>query len=81
MPVYYQKRILSNSDLAAGEVIKNYVELWQIGKAFRISKTDLKVRSIYHRLKDRIEAHLSVAFAANTVYKKLERLLEQYCIN
>lgn len=71
------KGYLTNSDLAADEIIKNYRELWQIEKAFRISKTDLKVRPIYHRLKDRIEAHLSIAFAAYTVYKELERLLEK----
>jgi len=69
------KGYLTNSDLAAEEIVKNYRELWQIEKAFRISKTDLKVRPIYHRLQERIQAHLSIAFAAYTVYKEIERLL------
>jgi transposase len=36
----------------------------------------LKVRPIYHRLKHRIEAHLSIAFCAYKIYKELERQLK-----
>lgn len=71
------KGYLTNSGLAQQEVIDNYRQLWQIEKAFRISKTDLKVRPIYHRLQDRIEAHICIAFVAYTVYKELERVLKQ----
>ena len=59
----------------AKKVIENYKNLWQIEKAIRLSKTDLKVRPIFHHLKDRIEAHIFIAFAAYTIYKELERLL------
>ena len=59
------------------EVIKNYQHLWQIERAFRISKTDLRVRPIFHRKRERIEAHLCIAFAAYAVFKELERLLLQ----
>lgn len=44
-------------------------------KAFRISKTDLRIRPAYHRLRNRVEAHIYVCFAAYSVYKELERLL------
>lgn len=44
-------------------------------KAFRISKTDLAIRPIYHHLKRRIEAHVCIAFAAYKVFKELERQL------
>lgn len=71
------KGYLTNSQLPQQAIIDNYQQLWQIEKAFRISKTDLKVRPIYHRLQDRIEAHLCVAFVAYTVYKELERILKQ----
>ena len=40
-----------------------------------MSKTDLRIRPIYHRLKHRIEAHICIAFTAYTVYKELERVL------
>ena len=49
--------------------------MWQIEKAFRMSKTDLRIRPIYHRLSDRIEAHICISFAAYAIYKDLERVL------
>lgn len=71
------KGYITNSGFSAAEVIQNYTQLWQIETAFRISKTDLKVRPIFHRLKPRIEAHICICFVAYTVYKELERLLYQ----
>jgi transposase len=40
-----------------------------------MSKTDLRIRPIYHRLKNRIEAHICIAFTAYSIYKELERIL------
>ena len=62
-------------------VIGNYGQLWQIEKAFRISKTDLRIRPVYHRLRNRVEAHICLCFAAYSVYKELERLLSLNKIN
>jgi transposase len=69
------KGYVTNTNLSSEEVISQYSQLWQIEKAFRISKTDLRIRPVYHRLKNRIEAHICLCFAAYTVYKELERLL------
>src|ERR1035437_3393864 len=52
------KGYVTNSQLKPKAVIENYKHLWQIEKAFRMSKTDLRIRPIYHRLADRIEAHI-----------------------
>ena len=49
--------------------------LWHIEKAFRMSKTDLRIRPIYHRLRNRIEAHICISFTAYCIYKELERVL------
>jgi len=70
------KGYLTNTHMSALEIIENYKHLWQIEKAFRISKTDLRIRPIYHYQRKRIEAHICIAFAAYTIYKELERLLE-----
>lgn len=70
------KGYITNSTLSNDEVLENYNQLWQIEKAFRVSKTDLKVRPIYHRLPKRIEAHICIVFAAYKVYKELERKLQ-----
>lgn len=69
------KGYITNTDLSHQYVINNYNQLWHIEKAFRISKTDLKVRPVYHRLPDRIATHICISFVAYTLYKELERLL------
>jgi transposase len=71
------KGYISNADLTKDQIIENYQHLWQIEKAFRISKSDLKIRPIYHRLQRRIEAHICITFAAYKVYKELERQLAE----
>ena len=69
------KGYVTNTRLSKNKVIENYSQLWQVEKAFRISKTDLRIRPIYHRLRNRIEAHICICFSAYAVYKELERLL------
>ena len=71
------KGYITNTNLTNDEIIDNYKQLWQIEKAFRIAKTDLKIRPIYHRVQRRIEAHICIAFAAYKIYKELERQLKQ----
>ena len=71
------KGYLTNSTLGKDQVIENYGHLWKIERAFRISKTDLKIRPVYHRLQRRIEAHICIAFVAYKVYKELERQLKE----
>jgi transposase len=71
------KGYLTNTVLSKDEIIDSYNHLWKIEKAFRISKNDLKLRPIYHRLQPRIEAHICIAFVAYKVYKELERQLKE----
>jgi len=69
------KGYLTNTDYSPGLVIETYGQLWHVEKAFRISKTDLRIRPVYHYRRKRIEAHVLIAFVAYTIYKELERLL------
>ena len=69
------KGYLTNTKLAPGIVIENYRQLWHIERAFRISKTDLRIRPVRHYREKRIRAHILIAFVAYTIYKELERLL------
>jgi transposase len=69
------KGYVTNTHLSRKKIIGNYSQLWQVEKAFRISKTDLRIRPIYHQLKERIEAHICICFTAYAIYKELERLL------
>jgi len=71
------KGYITNSSLTKDEILENYHHLWKIEKAFRIAKTDLKIRPIFHRLQRRIEAHICLTFTAYKVYKELERQLKE----
>jgi transposase len=71
------KGYLTNAKLNKDQIIENYQHLWQIEKAFRIAKSDLKIRPIFHRLQRRIEAHICISFVAYKLYKELERLLHE----
>jgi hypothetical protein len=62
--------------LSPNEVIQHYQNQYDVEKAFRISKTDLKIRPIYHRLENRIKAHILVSFVSYAVYKEFERKLK-----
>ena len=69
------KGYVTNTKLTVDEVMENYKNLWHIEKAFRMSKTDLRIRPIYHRLRNRIEAHICISFTAYCILKELERVL------
>jgi transposase len=70
------KGYVTNASLSREMVIEQYMNLWEIEKTFRISKTDLRIRPIYHHVRRRIEAHICIAFAACKLYKELERQLK-----
>lgn len=70
------KGYITNTKLDPTEVIDNYHQLWYIERAFRMSKTDLEARPIYHQKSRRIESHLIISFSAYKVYKELWRQLE-----
>jgi hypothetical protein len=53
--------------MAATEVIAKYHELWHVERSFRMSKSDLEARPMYHRTRDAIEAHLTIVFTALAV--------------
>ena len=71
------KGYITNTELSKENVIEKYNQLWAIEKTFRISKSDLQIRPIYHRLRPRIEAHICISFVACKIYKELERLLKE----
>jgi transposase len=71
------KGFVTNTTLTMDEVMDNYKQLWNIEKAFRMSKSDLRFRPIFHRKKSRIETHLCIAFCSYKLYKELERQLQK----
>ena len=59
-------------------VIEEYGYLFVIERAFRFYKTDLDIRPMYHRLFNRIEAHVCICFVAYTIMLELERIINRY---
>lgn len=54
------------------EVIESYHDLWRVEQSFRMSKTDLRARPMFHHTRDAIEAHLTIVFAALAVARHLQ---------
>ena len=57
-------------------VLGAYHQLWQIEKSFRMSKSDLRARPIYHHKRESIEAHLTIVMAALAVSHWLEHVTD-----
>jgi Transposase DDE domain len=60
------------ADPTPEQVIEAYHQLFQIEKSFRMAKSDLAARPIFHRTRDSIEAHLTIVFAALAVSRWIE---------
>jgi transposase len=71
-------RYLLRSNLSGEDPAKLwqfYIQLTQIEAAFKEMKNDLSLRPIFHRLEDRIEAHIFVAFLAYCLHVSLRARL------
>lgn len=71
------KGFLTNSNMNTQAILSSYHHLWQIEKAFRVAKSELKIRPVFHYKQERIEAHICLNFVAYKVYKELERVLKK----
>lgn len=60
------------TDWPPERVIAAYHQLFQVEQSFRMSKSDLRARPVFHRLRDSIEAHLNIVFAALAISRWLE---------
>ena len=65
MPVASNRTAVPPARMNSDDVVRNYKNLSQVEQAFRSIKTvDLEVRPIYHRLADRVRAHLLLCMLA-----------------
>jgi hypothetical protein len=58
--------------MPAAEVIASYHDLWHVEQSFRMSKTDLRARPMFHHTRDAIEAHLTIVFTALAVSREAQ---------
>ena len=68
------KGYVTNLDIPDEKVVAYYHQLFHVEATFRMAKSDLKVRPIYHRKRDAIEAHLTIVLTALAISRNIERL-------
>ena len=73
---YYMLRT-NITDWQAGELWEAYIQLTQAETAFRIQKSDLRIRPIWHQKEDRVKAHILVCFLAYVLWKMLGQLCKK----
>ena len=65
------------TDWTAQELWQAYIHLTDAEDAFRIHKSDLTLRPIWHYNKERVQAHILVCFLAFTLWKCLGQMCKQ----
>lgn len=66
------KGYVTNLNVPDEQIIAAYHQLFQVEASFRMAKSDLKARPIFHRKRDAIEAHLTIVLAALAMGRSLE---------
>jgi len=66
----------SEKSMSATDVMDAYHTLWKIEESFRVMKTTLELRPVYHYKPSRIEGHFVVCFLAFLMERKMELLLK-----
>ena len=65
------------TDWTDEELWKAYIQLTEAEAAFRIHKSDLSIRPIWHQKQDRVLAHILVCFLAYVLWKTLSAMCHQ----
>jgi len=65
----------SEREMSADQIIDAYRTLWKIEESFRIMKSSLEVRPVFHWKPERIHGHFVVCFLAFMMERRLETLL------
>ncbi len=65
------------TDWSGEELWRAYVQLTEAESAFRIQKSDLTLRPVWHQREDRVQAHILVCFLTYVVWKTLGRMCHQ----
>jgi hypothetical protein len=64
------------ADWSAEELWKAYIQLTEAEAAFRIQKSDLSLRPVWHQKEERVKAHILVCFLGYVLWKTLGKLCQ-----
>lgn len=62
------------TDWSAEDLWQAYIQLTEAEAAFRIHKSDLRIRPVWHQKEDRVLAHIFVCFLAYVLWKTLQQM-------
>ena len=62
------------NDWSAEDLWQAYIQLTEAEAAFRIHKSDLRVRPVWHQKEDRVQAHILICFLAYVLWKTLQQM-------
>ena len=68
------KGYVTNLDLPPEEIITAYHQLFNVETSFRMAKSDLKGRPVFHHKRNAIEAHLTIVFTSLAISRQIEKL-------
>ena len=60
-------------DWSEEDLWRTYIQLTEAEAAFRIQKSDLSIRPVWHQREDRVRAHIFVCFHGYALWKTLEK--------
>jgi len=66
------------NDWTGEQLWQAYMQLTEAEAAFRIHKSDLRIRPIWHQKQERVEAHILVCFLAYVLWKTLGLVLPSH---
>ncbi len=69
--------VFTNTDLDVSEVLSRYRGLWQIEDCFRLQKTNLKIRPVFHYSPIRVRGHIALCFLSLVTLKTVEHKLKK----
>ena len=64
------------TDWTPDDLWRAYIQLTEAEAAFRIHKSDLRIRPIWHQREDRVLAHILVCFLAYVLWKTLSQMVQ-----
>ncbi len=69
--------VCTNLEDDVEDIIKVNHRRWEIEESFRIMKTEFNARPVFHTNEDAIKAHFLICFLSLTIYRYLEKKLDE----
>ncbi|MEK6921681.1 MAG: IS1634 family transposase, partial [Nanoarchaeota archaeon] len=69
----YYTNLVPTEKFTVADMVNRYKDLWHVEKSFRIAKSDLQARPLFHHKKDSIAAHILIVFISLCIARTIEK--------